>query len=106
MVQERDEIMYEIEQCNRADDSFTNTLIGTVEVASGAYDAFKVGTLEQKRRLMNFVFSNLELKGSTLCYTLKKPFDRFVNASDIKEWRTREDSNPRPSPPEGDALSN
>ena len=106
LVQERDEIMYEIEQCNRADDSFTNTLIGTVEVASGAYDAFKVGTLEQKRRLMNFVFSNLELKGSTLCYTLKKPFDRFVNASDIKEWRTREDSNPRPSPPEGDALSN
>lgn len=93
LVEERDEIMFEIEQCNRADDSFTNTLIGTVEVISGAYDAFQVGTLEQKRRLMNFVFSNLELKGSTLCYTLKKPFDRFVNASNIEEWRAREDSN-------------
>ena len=97
LIAERDDIMFEIEQSNKSDDNFTNTLIGTVEVASGAFDAFRVGTLEQKRRLMNFVFSNLELKGSTLCYDLKKPFDRFVNLSDIEKWRALRDSNPRPS---------
>ncbi|MDD9920355.1 MAG: recombinase family protein, partial [Alphaproteobacteria bacterium] len=93
LIKERDDIMFEIEQSNTADDNFTNTLIGTVEVASGAYDTFKVGTFEQKRRLLNFVFDHLELKGSTLCYSLKKPFDRFVDLSKIEEWRAREDSN-------------
>lgn len=88
LVEERDDIMFEIEQYNSADDNFTNTLIGMVEVAYGAYDAFKGGTFEQKRRLLNFVFDHLELKGSTLCYSLKKPFDRFVNLTKIEEWRT------------------
>ena len=46
------------------------------EVASGAYDAFKLETPEQRRRLMNFVFSNLELKGLTLCYT--SPLEKTV----------------------------
>lgn len=48
----------------------------STEVASGAYDAFKLGTLEQRRRLMNFVFSNLELKGLALCYT--SPLEKTV----------------------------
>ena len=92
-VAERDDIMFEIEQSNKSDDNFTNTLTGTVEVAYGAYDAFKGGTFEQKRRLLNFAFDHLESKGSTLCYTLKKPFDRFVNLSKIEEWRALEDLN-------------
>ena len=48
----------------------------STEVASGAYDAFKFGVLEQRRRLMNFVFSNLGLKGLTLCYT--SPLEKTV----------------------------
>ena len=48
----------------------------STEVASGAYDASKPGTLEQRRRLVNFVFSNLELKGLTLRYT--SPLEKTV----------------------------
>ena len=48
----------------------------STEVPAGAYDAFKSGTLEQRRRLVNFVFSNLELKGLTLCYT--SPLEKTV----------------------------
>ncbi len=48
----------------------------SAEVFSGAYDAFKSGTPEQKRRLMNFVFSSLELKRLTLCYT--SPLEKTV----------------------------
>lgn len=51
----------------------------STEVASGAYDAFKFGTLEQRRRLVNFVFSNLELKGLTLFYT--SPLEKTVIGS-------------------------
>lgn len=105
MAAKRDEIIYEIEQYNKADDNFTNSLIGMVEVAYGAHDAFMRGTAEQKKRLMNFVMSHMELKGSTLCYRLKKPFDSFINCSDLKEWRTRQESNLRHLAPETSALS-
>jgi len=37
--------------------------------------------------------------------TAKKPDDAGEVLTSVQEWRTRRDSNPRPSPPEGDALS-
>lgn len=97
MAAKRDEIVYEMEQYNKADDTFTNSLIGMVEVASGAYDTFIGGTIEQKKRLMNFVLSNLRLEGATLCYDLKKPFDSFVNVPNTEKWLLGPDSNQRPS---------
>ena len=71
----------------------------STEVASGAYDAFMFGTLEQRGRLVNFVFSNLELKGLTLCYSSPLEKTGFVNTSNIEEWRARRDSNPQPLDP-------
>ena len=49
---------------------------------------------EEKRKLIDFVFQNLELKGQKLVYTLRPPFDQFVKTGKNEEWRTREESNP------------
>ncbi len=99
-----------------------------LNLAAESHDLFANSTTEQKRQLVNFVFANLELKGTTLCYTLKKSFDQMLNLTDCKlwrapehavrtfykigqasstleKWRARQDSNLRPLPPEGSALS-
>jgi DNA repair exonuclease SbcCD ATPase subunit len=56
-------------------DSFTKTLTDLLTLASEAEPImWKGSTIAQKRELLNFVFANLKLEGSTLCYILRKPF--------------------------------
>ncbi len=47
---------------------------------------FQGSTIEEKRNLINFVFANLELKPGKLEYTLRPPFDVFVNLGKNEEW--------------------
>ena len=51
-----------------------------------AYELFESSKIEQKRKLINYVFSNLELNGVTLRYSLRKPFDLMVDCSTRSEW--------------------
>ena len=62
-----------------------------------ALETFKGSTIEGKRKLINMVFANLELKDGKLDFKLRPPFDGFVKCTKIEEWRNREDSNLRPS---------
>ena len=89
----------QVKNARTADDSFKNAMLALLDFISGAGKKFKNSTTEQKRYLINFIFANLELKGTTLCYYLKKPFDQMLDLTDCKLWRTREDSNSRPSDP-------
>ena len=68
-----------------------------LQLASKAGDTFKGSNAEEKRKLINLVFSNLELNGQKLVYTLRSPFDAFVKTVKTGEWRALEDSNPRPT---------
>ncbi|MDX2094683.1 MAG: hypothetical protein SFW64_01900, partial [Alphaproteobacteria bacterium] len=71
-----------------ADNVFGSTMKKLMKVAMGAHKAFMSSNLEEKRELLNFVFSNLTLKGETLCYSYNFPFDRFQNMDDCFKWRT------------------
>lgn len=53
---------------------------------------------------MNHVFQNLSLKGRTLCYSLRKPFDDFQKCTNLDEWQGRQDLNLRPKVLETFAL--
>lgn len=44
-------------------------------------------TNAEKRRLIGFVFTNLELEGSKLRFSLRKPFDLFVDLAECQNWR-------------------
>ncbi len=68
------------------DDSFKDSMIALLDVISEAHTLFKSSNVEQKRRLVNFLFANLKLKGTTLCYELRKPFDRMIGLTDSIEW--------------------
>ncbi|MCC8400111.1 MAG: recombinase family protein [Rickettsia endosymbiont of Platyusa sonomae] len=64
--EEKEDIAREIASHDNADDKFSECLISLVELASGSLETFKGSNVEGKRKLLNFVFSNLELKGRKL----------------------------------------
>ena len=86
-----------LEAVSDADDSFKECLIALISLASEAHTLFKGSNTAKKRKLINDVFSNLSLKGESLCYSLKKPFDQFVKCTDLNKWQGQRDSNPRPA---------
>ncbi len=95
LIQKRKDIIREIENHTNADDKFSELLINLVELASGAFVAFKGATIERKRKLINLVFGNLELKDGKLDFMLRSPFDTFVKCTKIEEWWARQDLNLR-----------
>jgi hypothetical protein len=90
---------YELDQLiltyDKADDQFTKTLCALLTIASDSDKIWLGSTISEKRELLNFVFANLQLKGATLCYELRKPFDKMLNQADCIKWRRGWDSNPR-----------
>ena len=93
-TKQRLKIASNIEKLNITDDTFAEDMQALLELASGAYKAFKGSNCEQKRKLINFVFSNLELKGEKLNLMLRPPFDELVKLPKSEEWRARRDLNP------------
>jgi hypothetical protein len=57
-----------------------------ISVASRAAELFERSKTEQKRELLAFVFSNLRLRGKTLEFSLRSPFDLMVNRVDHSSW--------------------
>ncbi len=95
--QRQHEITELIQAYDGADDAFFNTMEKLLKLATNAHSAFMGSKMEEKRELVIFVFSNLQLKGATLCYTLNFPFDRFKNLAETEKWLPGPDSNQRPS---------
>ncbi len=94
LTQRRYEINKKIEQHHEGNSQFKIALTMLVTLASKAWEIFESSTIDEKRQLIGYVFSNLEMEGATLCYSLKKPFDLFVNLASYQEWRPLRDSNP------------
>ncbi len=88
------EITRLLEQHHTADRDFKTSLTALVSLSSRIASLFDSSQPEEKRKLIGFVFSNLELDGQKLRFTLRKPFDLFVNLSEGQEWRPLRDSNP------------
>jgi hypothetical protein len=86
----------ELQGHHTADDSYRVTLSSLVSLMSRAYTLFQSSKNEQKRQLINFMFSNLKLEGVKLQYSLRSPFHLMVNPQSYEEWLPGPDSNQRP----------
>jgi len=80
------EIGLRIEQHQNGEREFRTTLETLISVASRAAELFDRSKTEQKRELLAFVFSNLRLRGKTLDFSLRSPFDLMVNQADHASW--------------------
>ncbi len=49
-------------------------------------ELFESSKTTENRELINFVFSNLSLRGRKLEYTLRKSFDMLLNLPHCPEW--------------------
>jgi len=73
------EIAMRIEQHQKGEGDFRTTLEGLISLASRAAELFERSKPEQKRQLLAFVFSNLQLRGKKLEFSMRSPFDLMVN---------------------------
>ncbi len=96
LIQRRHEINELLERHHAGDEQFRIAVTTLVTLASKAAEIFDRSTTDEKRQLMGYLFSNLELEGSKLRYTLKTPFNLFIDFDGCKKWLLRPDSNQRP----------
>ncbi len=80
------EIALRIEQHQGGEEDYRTTLETLISVASRAAELFGRSKIDQKRELINFVFSNLKLRGKKLEYSLRSPFDLMVNREGYAGW--------------------
>lgn len=94
---ERHNLDMRVQRLSEADDSFNKTLATIFTLASKAHDLFKSSKLEEKRRIITILFSNLEMNAGKLMFTTRKPFDVFLNMPHRPKWLPGTGSNRRPN---------
>ncbi|HHT78492.1 MAG TPA: recombinase family protein [Actinobacteria bacterium] len=80
------ELEAKLKKHTEADEKFSITVNYLLNLASRAYELFESSKIEQKRQLINFLLSNLRLRGKTLLYDCNKPFDAILNANKCSNW--------------------
>ena len=95
LKQRQYELANRLKRITEADEDYSITLISLLNICSKAPELFESSKVEQKRKLINFLLSNLKLRSEKLEYTLNKPFDALVNVDYRSNWLGREDSNLR-----------
>ena len=86
LKQSQYDLNLKLKQYTEADEKFGITVNYLLDLASRAYGLFESSKIEQKRQLINFLLSNLRLKGKTLLYDVNKPFDAILNSSKCSDW--------------------
>lgn len=84
---EQTEINQRLTQLQDDDNNYIMSSRYIISILSDVYDLFKSSKVEQKRHLIKFVFSNLEIEGENVVYKLQKPFDTILEYSDSIIWR-------------------
>ena len=89
----RQEIENRLKQMAEPAKDDRETLGNVITMMSKSAETFASSKTEQKRRMLGFVFSNLQMEGSTLRYSLRKPFEVLQKVPHIPEWRPLRPSN-------------
>lgn len=80
------EMEHKIQEHTTGDERFGATASTLLELASRAADLFARSNPDEKRTLLNYVCSNLILRGEKLEYTLRRPFDTVLTACTCSDW--------------------
>lgn len=86
MQAERDNVEVKLNQLSCCDEEF-NKKIGTVFVlCAKAHELFKSSELDEKRRIIKILFPNLKMDAGNIEFTVRKPFDMFMNFEERPTW--------------------
>ena len=81
------------------------TMKHLLEVTSRAYELYSSSGIDKKKKILKLVFPNFWLDGRKLSYDIKKPFEIFLKRSSCPLNWAAVDSNHRPHPYQGCALT-
>lgn len=105
-TQKKQEFQDKLERIDKADEEYYITASYLLELASRSYELFMGSEPEQKRQIIGLTLQNLKIKDGKVLYDWIKPFDSIFESVDRHTWGDWRDSNPRPSVPQTDALTN
>ncbi len=60
-----------------------------LDLAKRAKEIYKSSKVEEKRQILSFLFSNLEMKDKKAIITLREPFNKLMAVSDHLKCRKR-----------------
>lgn len=83
---EKQNIARRLQYLQKDDKEFNKNIMIIFELASKSYDIFKSSELDEKRRIINILFPNLEVNAERLVFTVRKPFDIFLNFKEHPNW--------------------
>lgn len=89
----RRNINTDIARNDSGDSDFKMAVSGILALLSKSPQIFESSNIAEKRTLLGLIFSNLELEGATLRFSLRNPFDQFIKGANCQEWCPGEDSN-------------
>ena len=76
-----------------------------IQIMKNAVLLFESSNFDEKRAIIKFTCSNLELDEKKLEISIRNPLPQVLGEGDCLKWCARRDSNPRPSASEADTLS-
>jgi len=83
---QQEDILDQMDRHNEADEDYYIKASKLLELAKNSYILFEKAQIEQKRRLLNFVFQNSTLRGEKLEITAKMPFDTIIDCNKTQNW--------------------
>lgn len=75
-----------VQNCTEADEQFDLTLIRLINISAKARKYFESSKVEQKRQIIKFALSNLQLESGKLLYELNKPFTQILKIRSCPIW--------------------
>lgn len=88
-----DEIMIKLEALHNAEKKFYEEGIRIIETLKNAYWLYKRQSNSEKREMLNYLLSNVTLKGEKVSYDYNLPFSYFVNFDSCRKKYPGCDSN-------------
>ncbi len=85
--------MIKLEALHNTEKKFYDEGIRIIETLKNAYWLYKRQSLVEKREMLNYLLSNVTLKGEKVSYDYNLPFSYFVNFDSCRKKYPGSDSN-------------
>jgi hypothetical protein len=91
--QEQADVLSKLNAYKQANTTYIEDGVKLMSIAARAAELFGKMTKEEKRETLKLILSNPRLLNGSIEYDYKKPFDQFVNVTNLEEWRGRRELN-------------
>jgi len=90
LKERREEINQLLRNHEHADEDFTISVKLLLELVNHAGRLFRSSDVEEKRKLISLVYQNLTLHNGKAQFTLRKPFELFLEPAKTRNWRPQD----------------